>query len=342
MKKIRIGIIGCGSIAEKRHIPEYLQNPNSEIVGFYDLNKMRAKQMAEKYGGKSYDSYQEMLVDENIDAISDCTPNFMHCKITTEAMKNGKAVLCEKPMAKSLQEAQEILKVQEETGQIFVLDHNQRFTEPHKYVKKLIKSEEYGKVISFRTTFGHDGPEKWATDVNWFFTKEKCEYGVVGDLGVHKLDLIRFLLEDEYDEVGAMGAILDKTFENENPIEVLDNSVAILKMKSGIIGTANFSWTYYGKEDNSTILYLENGIIKIYDDEKYQVRIFSNNMEEKNLEFEAIQTNKNQTKTGVIDSFINCIINKTLPLVSVEDGLISIKVVDALMRSIEEKKIFKI
>lgn len=341
MEKIRVGIIGCGSITEKRHAPEYLANPDVEIVAFYDINIERAKLMAEMFGGKAVENYMDILEDESIDAISDCSPNDMHVVFSIEAMKRGKHVLCEKPMGKSLEEAEKIANQQKESGVIFMLDHNQRFTKAHQKVKEIIASGKYGKVLSFRTTFGHGGPESWTESKSkntWFFKKDRCEYGVVGDLGVHKLDLIRFLTGDEFVSVSGMGVVVHKTFEDGTPIEVYDNAVCNLKMKSGAIGVGIFSWTYYGEEDNSTIIYLEKGIIKIYNEPKYQIKIIGLDGEIINFEVERIQTNDNQTKSGVIDAFVECIKNKTLPPVDANDGVESIKIVNALMRSIEEKK----
>ena len=341
MKKIKVGIIGCGSITEKRHAPEYKDNPNVEIVAFYDINRKRAELMAEMFGGKVVDDYMDILNNPEIDAISDCTPNDMHCTVSTKAMECGKHVLCEKPMAKTLEQAEKIVKTQKETGKIFMMDHNQRFTEAHKKVKKIISDGSLGKVISFRTTFGHGGPESWTESKsknNWFFKKDRSEYGVVGDLGVHKLDLIRYLVGDEFVSVTGMGGVIHKTFENGEPIEVYDNAIGIFKMKNGAIGTGIFSWTYYGQEDNSTIIYLEKGIIRIYDDPKYQIKIIEADGKVSEYEVEAMQTNDNQTKTGVIDAFVDTIINNEKSLVGAEDGLISIKVVDALMRAIREKR----
>lgn len=244
-------------------------------------------------------------------------------------------------MGKSLEEAEKIAQAQKESGVIFMLDHNQRFTKAHKKVKEIIASGEYGKVLSFRTTFGHGGPESWTESKSkntWFFKKDRCEYGVVGDLGVHKLDLIRYLTGDEFVSVSGMGGVVHKTFEDGTPIEVYDNAVCTLKMRSGAIGVGIFSWTYYGEEDNSTIIYLEKGIIKIYNEPKYQIKIVGADGEIINFEVEAIQTNDNQTKSGVIDSFIECIKNNSLPPVNAIDGVESIKVVNALMKSIEERR----
>ena len=341
MKKIKVGIIGCGSITEKRHAPEYANNSNVEIVAFYDLNEKRAELMKEKFGGEVVKDYMEILKNPEIDAISDCTPNNMHCEISVQAMKLGKHVLCEKPMCKTLEEAVKIVETQKKTGKVFMLDHNQRFTKAHIKVKDFIKSGKLGKVLTFRTTFGHGGPESWSENKSrntWFFKKELCEFGVIGDLGVHKIDLIRFLTDDEFESVCAMGGVLNKTFENGNKIEVYDNAICILKTKTGTLGTGTFSWTYYGQEDNSTILYFEKGIIRIYDDPSYQIVIIHNDGTEEKIKIESIQTNDNQTKTGVIDDFIDCIIKNKEASVTANDGLESMKVIYGIMESIKEKK----
>ena len=105
---VKVGIIGCGKIAQVRHIPEYLDNPNAKLTGLYDLNLQRAKDLAEKYGCKSYESIEDMLADPEIDAVSVCAANHVHAEITTAALKAGKHVLCEKPMATKLKDCQMI------------------------------------------------------------------------------------------------------------------------------------------------------------------------------------------------------------------------------------------
>ena len=82
---IRIGIIGCGKIAQVRHLPEYAANPHVELAGYYDLNTQRAQEMAAQYGGKVYDSYFDLLNDPSIDAVSICVENHSHAEITIAA-----------------------------------------------------------------------------------------------------------------------------------------------------------------------------------------------------------------------------------------------------------------
>ncbi|WDU82368.1 Gfo/Idh/MocA family protein [Caloramator sp. Dgby_cultured_2] len=210
---IKVAIIGCGSIAEFRHAPEYYENPNVVIAGFYDKHYERAEKLAKKFGGKVYLNLEEIMKDETINAISDCTSNETHVLVSTEALNHGKHVLCEKPIATTLEDAEKILNAVEKSNKIFMVDYNQRLADAHKKAKEILKTGELGKVLTFSTTFGHKGPEYWsATKGNstWFFKKNRSVLGVAADLGIHKIDLLRYILDDEFDEVFAFEAVLDK------------------------------------------------------------------------------------------------------------------------------------
>lgn len=334
--KIKVGIIGCGSICQYRHAPEYANNPNVQIVAFYDPNKERAEKMVKKYGGYVAESYEEIIEDTNIDAISDCSTNEMHHIVTCKALRNNKHVLCEKPMAISVELAEEMVKTSNETGKILMIDHNQRLAAGHIKAKEILKRGELGRVLTFHTVFGHKGPEYWSinkSNSTWFFNKNRSVLGVAGDLGIHKIDLIRYLLEDEIVEVSSFESTLDKKDDKGNKIEVSDNMICILKTEKGCMGTAVFSWTYYGNEDNSTTLYCEKGIMKIYGDPSYQIIIKKFNGDEILYRTGAIQTNDNQTSTGIIDEFISSILEKRKPLITGEDGLKALKIIFAAMES---------
>ena len=135
---IKIGIIGCGKIAQVRHIPEYLENQDACLAGFYDLNSDRAKELAEKYNAKSYDSYGEMLADDDIDAVSVCAANSVHAEITIAALNAGKHVLCEKPMATTLEDCEAMVEASKRNGKILMIDQNQRLAKAHIEAKKMI------------------------------------------------------------------------------------------------------------------------------------------------------------------------------------------------------------
>src|SRR5665647_1511910 len=116
MTKLRVGIVGCGSITKYRHAPEYASNDAVEIVAFCDPNVERATLMAEEYGGKVYKDYLEMFENEALDAVSVCTPNLYHSPISIAAARAGFHVLCEKPIASSEAEALRMIAAAEENG----------------------------------------------------------------------------------------------------------------------------------------------------------------------------------------------------------------------------------
>ena len=130
MKKVMVGIIGCGTIANSAHIPAYLKNEDVEIKYFCDIIPERAKAAVEKYGcGIAVEDYHKVLEDPEVEAISVCTPNRMHAIIAIDAMRAGKHVLCEKPAARTYPEALEMQKVQHETGMTLNIGVVNRFND---------------------------------------------------------------------------------------------------------------------------------------------------------------------------------------------------------------------
>lgn len=340
---IQVGVIGCGKISQVRHLPEYDDNKDVNIVAVYDLNQDRAEEVAKKYGAKVYGSYQELIEDSNIDAVSICTANATHCEITIAALEAGKHVLCEKPMAVTLKECEAMVKTAKKEKRYLMIGHNQRLAKAHMAAKKLLDQGEIGKVITFRTTFGHGGPETWAIDNNniWFFNKSTAQFGAISDLGIHKTDLIQFLLDQEVEEVNAFIGSLDKKDSSGKKITVDDNAICIYKMSGGVIGTMTASWTYYGEEDNSTILYGTEGIMYIYDDPKYSIVIKKKDGTRINYELDKIQTNEQQTKSGIIDLWVDCLVNKREPAISGEKALSAMKAIFAAFESSETGKSVK-
>lgn len=341
---INIGVIGCGKIAQVRHLPEYADNKHVQITAVFDLDKSRADEMAKKYGAKSYDTYHELLADPDIDAVSVCTANATHCEITVASLEAGKHVLCEKPMAITLEECEKMVETAKQTGKFLMIGHNQRLTKAHMLAQKLIMAGEIGRIITFRTTFGHGGPETWAIDNKnvWFFDKKLAALGSMADLGIHKTDLIHFLTGQKVTEVTAYVGTLDKKGKDGQLIGVDDNAICIYRLSDGAVGTMTASWTYYGSEDNSTVLYGTKGIMYIYDDPKYAIVIEKSGGERVYYDVDQIQTNDKQSKSGVIDTWIYALIEKKQPDISGEEALSAMKAIFAALDSAETGKSIKI
>lgn len=133
--------------------------------------------------------------------------------------------------------------------------------------------------------------------------------GAMADLGIHKTDLIQFLTGQRIVRTTARLSTLDKRDGAGNLIGVDDNAICIYELSGGAIGTMTASWTRYGAEDNATVLYGTEGQIKIYDDPEHAVVVQLKNGSTKYYDVAKIQTNDNQTKSGVIDLWIDCLVN---------------------------------
>ena len=342
---INIGIIGCGKIAQKRHIPEYLENIDANIVGYYDLNHARAEAISKTYGGTAFESIEDLLADSSIDAVSVCTANHTHAAITIQALQAGKHVLCEKPMATTLEDCQAMVDAAQKAGKVLVIGQNQRLTKTHVKARQLIRGGEIGEIIGFRTTFGHGGPETWSIDPGkntWFFDKNIAVMGAMADLGIHKTDLLLFLTDQMIVETTAHLTTIDKRGADGELIQVDDTAICVYKLDNGALGTMTASWTFYGPEDNTTIIYGTKGIMRLYEDPRFSIQLFLKGGEKIYYEIDAIQTNDNQTSSGVIDAFIESVVTGQGGELAADKVLESMKVVFASIESSQTGKTVKI
>ena len=192
---MKVAIIGCGTIANAAHIPSYLKNPVAEIKYFCDIIPERAAKAAQKYGcGIAVADYGEILDAPEVVAVSICTPNNSHAEIAIAAMQKGKHVLCEKPAARTYEEALRMQKTQGETGMVLNIGVVNRFNDGVNLIKKYIDGGKLGDVYrvyvsfrAFRSIPGLGGA---------FTTKAIAGGGALIDWGVHYLDIVMYCLGD--------------------------------------------------------------------------------------------------------------------------------------------------
>ncbi len=336
---IKVGIIGCGRITEYRHAPEYLENKDVELLGFSDVQSGRAKLMAEKFGGRDYGSTEALLADPEIDAVSVCVANVYHAEVTLAALKAGKHVLLEKPMAATLKECEDIARAAKESGKIVMLGHNQRFAPAHIKAREMIANGAIGRVLSFHTVFGHGGPEVWTHDPNsWFMRRDRAAFGVLGDLGIHKTDLIHFLLDEPIVEVSAQMGTLNKRYADGTLIDLEDNATALYRTRSGAMGTMHVSWTFTACEENSTRIYGTKGVLRLYDDPRFSLIHEPAEGEVQQFRFRGLTSNEEQKagkreNTGVINAFVESIVTGRRPPVDAQEALKAMRVVFAAIES---------
>ena len=193
-KKLRIGIIGCGWIAET-HMSCYLKQPDVEIVAGADLVPGKAKKFFEKFGLENvktdYASHKEMLDDESLklDAVSVCTYNRQHAEPTIYALRKGINVLLEKPFTVTLEEAVECIKAEKESGKILSIGFQPRMNANMQQIKKIVESGELGDIYYIQTGGGRRRgiPTPFGTT---FIEEKTAGIGALGDIGCYSLDMV--------------------------------------------------------------------------------------------------------------------------------------------------------
>jgi len=193
LKKVKVAVIGNGSIANSQHGPAYFENPLSEIKYCVDIIPERAQAFREKFNGEfAITDYHEVVADPEVSIVSVCVPNYLHAPITIDCLKMGKHVLCEKPAALNYSEASAMKKAADDNGCILNIGVVNRFNTAVNKVKGMIDAGELGKLYhvncsfrSYRSIPGLGGP---------FTTKSMAGGGVLIDWGVHFLDLVLYCI----------------------------------------------------------------------------------------------------------------------------------------------------
>jgi predicted dehydrogenase len=340
-KKVRVGIIGCGAIAQRLHIPDYASCPQAEIVAFCDLDKSRASDMAAQYAPEAavYADYKDLLKNKNIDAVSVCSPNRFHGVVTIAALKAGKHVLVEKPMAMSLAEAKSMVAAAKKAKKLLMVNQSQRKYAAHVKAKEVMDSGIMGKVLHVTAMFGHEGPEFWSPTGKWFFNKKEARFGAMADLGVHKADLIRFLTGKEIVEINAFYATLEK-----KRADVEDNFVSSFKFADGTVGTLAASWTAKGGGANYTILHCANGTLEVcLHPGKPLVANLENPKCQINFDLPNPPTNYDGSwGLDVGGSFVRAVLGEEVPFCTGEEGLKSLAVILAAEKAADTKRTVKV
>ena len=193
---IKIGIIGCGGIANGKHMPSLKKVADCEMVAFCDIIPERAKEAAEKFGtpdAKVYTDYKELLKDPAIEVVHVCTPNRSHSFITVDALEAGKHVMCEKPMAINSAEAKKMLDAAKRTGKKLTIGYQSRFRDDSQYLKSEVESGTFGDIYYARAiSLRRRAVPTWGV----FLNEYEQGGGPLIDIGTHALDLTLWLMNN--------------------------------------------------------------------------------------------------------------------------------------------------
>lgn len=341
-RKVRIGIIGTGGISHS-HMGGYKALDNVEVYAACDINEKRVKNFAEKYGiERTFTDYNEMLKLKELDAVSVCTWNNIHAQAAIAALKAGKHVLCEKPMALNAQLAEEMERTAKETGKILMVGFVRRFGSDTRIMKDFIDNGHLGDIYYTKASYlrrcGNPG--------GWFSDKSRSGGGSLIDLGVHVIDLVRYLM-GRPKAVSVTGA----TFSNIGPrshikgidrykasdysdfSDVEDMAVAMIKFDNGAVLSVETSFSLNLKEDtgNIELFGTKSGAkmdpnLELYSEmEGYLVDIAPKVSKGSNW-FNSIFENE-------IAHFVDCVANGTECKSPAEDGVELMRILDAVYES---------
>lgn len=343
MKKLRIGIIGSGGIAQGCHMRGYATMPDlCEMVAVCDVNPDTAKAAAEKYDVKGiYTDYKEMLAKEKLDAVSVATPNAYHKQPTIDALNAGIHVLCEKPLAMDAAEARVMCKAARDSGKILQVALQSRFSGAGVFMKSYIDNGNMGDIYYARAqALRRRGVPGWGV----FIDKEKQGGGPLIDIGVHILDFTLFLMGYPKPVV-AMGKTWDSMGKNpelwnawgdydRSKFTVEDFAVGMIKFDNGAVVVLEssfmgnldgdpFQTQLFGTKAGATVKVWGDNPVEIYTEKDKQLF----NLIPKNV------PNVESMHVEEVKAFVDAIINDKSSPVPGEQGLILNAVFDAMYKS---------
>lgn len=345
MNKLKIAIIGVGNIAEV-HMEAYRKNPNVEIYALCDCNPQRLAEMGEKYGiSKCFTDLSEMLALPEIDAVSVCTWNAAHAPCTIAALKAGKHVLCEKPMATSAEEAMEMVKTAEECGKLLMIGFVRRYGDDCKLLREFVDTGFFGDLYYAKATY----LRRFGNPEGWFSNRAYSGGGPLIDLGVHVIDLVRYVAGNPK-PVSVYGATFDRLRDREGIRDTKDYVAASARYMDHVFDVEDLA-TAMIRFDNGLTLHVEASFtLNMPEGDKGEIELFGSNGGAKlDPQLTLVhQMNGHMVNTKMarpdacsfgdffsheIDHFVDCIQNNATCLSPAEDGVAMMWILDAIYES---------
>jgi predicted dehydrogenase len=241
-KTLRIGLVGVGAAAQINHIPALKRMEGVEITALCDRDPEKASRVAQKFGiPRAHQRFDDLLADEEIDAVDLCTPNYLHSPMATAALEAGKHVLCERPLARSADEAATMVKAAKKADRLLMCAVQHRFRPDAILLRKFVEKGDLGEIFFAKAGWLRQRTE-WDSD-EWRRQKRESGGGVVLDLGFQMLDLSLWLMGNP--KVESVTASLHRLRKGE----VEDSATAFLRLESGATLTLELTWGLLMEKD---------------------------------------------------------------------------------------------
>ncbi|KPV58873.1 oxidoreductase [Paenibacillus sp. A3] len=258
-RKVRFAVVGCGGISSS-HFTGIERAPEAELAAVCDVDAGRAEQYGAKYGVKAYTDYGRLLADPDVDVVCLCTPSGMHAGQTIQAAEAGKHIVCEKPMAILLSDAERMIEACDVIGVKLATIFPRRMSPASQFVKKLLDDGKLGRLslCSGYVKFYRD--QAYYDSAGWRGTWAMDGGGAMMNQGIHTIDLLQWL-------AGPVDSLHGYARNVLRDIEIEDTAVASLQFKSGALGSIEATTTAYNQPDHRIVLHGDKGTIVLTGDE---------------------------------------------------------------------------
>jgi predicted dehydrogenase len=348
-KKWRFGIVGAGGISEI-HIKTLAKEPRAEVVAISDLAIDRARERAQSHGiPHIYEDFRDLIRRGDVDAVIVCVPNDLHAPVAIEALRAGKHVLCEKPMALNADLARKMAEVAEETDRLLMIGQNNRFHSEISLLKELIEKGKLGQIYHAKTGWiRRNGIPGWGS---WFTSMERAGGGPLIDIGVHMLDLTLWLMGfpkpravfgRTYGVFGPRKKGLSSygSINERGVFDVEDLAVAMIRFEGGTTLTLDVSWAAYVERDRVFVNLFgsEGGAAAELHDRK--VTLFH---EEGDTPVDSVyRPARRDDRLHLLKNFIDSIEGKAEPICTPEHGIYIHRILDAIYQSSQTGKLVEL
>jgi len=346
---LKVGIIGCGGIANGKHMPSLAKLDNVEMVAFCDIIESRAIDAKDKYGTPEaavYTDYKDLIAINELDAVYICTPNKSHSYITIESLESDLHVMCEKPMAKTAREAKEMVEAAKRTGKKLTIGYQNRFRADSLHLAKVCQNEELGKIYFAKA---HALRRRAVPTRGVFLNEEEQGGGPLIDIGTHALDLTLWMMNN-YKPKYVVGNVYHELGNNENsanawgpwnPEEftVEDSAFGLITMENGATIFLESSWALniLDEGEAKTTLCGTLGGADMNDGLRINSEKYGRLYNEKVITDAtgvAFYDGDNEGASLVeARHFVDCVINDKDPIVTPEQALVVSQILEAIYES---------
>jgi predicted dehydrogenase len=319
-----VGLIGCGNIGAGAHAPAYAHIPQASVVAVCDWVLDRAEAVAAETGAEPYQDYCQLLARDDVDMVDLCVSTDQHAPLAVEALTVGKHVLCEKPMARSLAEADAMITAAQQTGRKLMIGHVRRFDHRYSAIKAALDAGDVGRAVYVRRAERQWLPFPADT---WYWRPESGG-GVILDIGVHITDLFHWYFGQTPLSVYAVGRQVRQAAREANSY---DHVFMTYRFPDGAVGMAEASWAYFPDFGGGLYASLDivgtEGRVQYSDQDSNPMLVFADETGAEFPRFFRFMSTTEHAFRAEIEHFVRCILNDCQPAIGLEDARAALEMV---------------